>query len=262
VTSLRAEGIVVEYTSPVLRGVDLAVTDGDLTLLAGRNGAGKSTLIRVMAGVEAAQRGLVSLAGVPMADVPPRDRARTIALVPQDLECPFEFTAREYVAMGRYPHLRRFRGPQRDDRTAVERALDQVDAQGFASRAVTTLSGGELRRVGIARALATEARILLLDEPTANLDLEHALALLDLIGGLAAEGRAILVASHDLNLVAPRMSSVALLHDGRIVEADVPERALRSDAVARVFGVDAADPDGYFPRSFRSRDGNSPASSR
>ena len=248
---LVGSGLSFAYGRPVLAGFDLELAAGQVVLLAGRNGSGKSTALRLMAGVQRPEQGSVRLGDRSVDAIDARERARHISLVPQDLDCPFEFSVWDYAAMGRYPHLRRFGPPTDGDREAVRRALAQVDALAFADRSVTTLSGGELRRVGIARALATEAPFVLLDEPTANLDLEHALALLDLVRGFAAEGRGVLIASHDLNLLGPRVDRAVLLHDGRAVAAGAPEDALRAELVARVFGVRAEDPERYFPRDFR-----------
>ncbi len=172
----------------VLDGVDLELNPGSFTLLAGCNGAGKTTLLMILASVVQADEGSVELDSVSLASLPHRERARAITLIPQDADCPFEFTGRELVAMGRHPHMGRFSGATETDRAAVDRALEQVDASEFADRSVHTLSGGELRRISIARALATEAQVLLADEPTSNLDLEHALGILNLFAELVAQG--------------------------------------------------------------------------
>ena len=154
------------------------------------------------------------------------------------------------VTMGRHPHMGRFSGPTEADYDAVERSLECVDASDFADRSVHTLSGGELRRISIARALATEAQVLLADEPTSNLDLEHALGILDLFADLVRGGRTVLLASHDLNLIAPRVHRVAILHEGRIHRQGPPEEALDEGTVEEVFRVRASAPRGYFPRHF------------
>lgn len=235
----------------VLGGVDIALQPGELVLLAGRNGAGKSTLLRMLLGAERPDGGAVMLHGRALAQWPPRARAREVAFVPQEAETPFEFTGRELVALGRHPHRERTAGLQPDDLAAIERALAAVDAEPFADRSVTTLSGGEHRRIAVARALATEAPLLLLDEPTSNLDLEHALQLVALLQKLARAGRGVLVASHDLNLLAPHCDRVVLLHDGRVFAAGAPADALAPANVQRVFGVRSEPPSGFFPREFR-----------
>jgi iron complex transport system ATP-binding protein len=193
----------------------------------------------------------VELHGRALSAWPPLSRARELAFVPQDSEHSFEFTGRELVTMGRHPHRRRSAPLQPDDVAAVERALAAVDAAPFADRPVTTLSGGEQRRIAVARSLATEAPLLLLDEPTSNLDLEHALRLAAMLQKLAAAGRGILVASHDLNLLAPFCTRVVLLHGGRVFADAPPEQALAEQNVAEVFGVRSGPPSGFFPREFR-----------
>lgn len=236
----------------ILTSVDLGLAPGELVLLAGRNGAGKSTLLRVLLGAETPARGEVSLGDRPVTAWPPQRRATEVAFVPQAADCPFEFTGRELVAMGRHPHRARLAPETASDRAAIERALDAVDAVAFADRAVTTLSGGELRRIAVARALATEAPLLLLDEPTTNLDLEHAIGLARLLRRLADAGRGLLVAAHDLNLLAPYAHRVALLHGGRIHAEGTPRNVLDAANVATVFGVAAGPPTDYFPRAFEA----------
>lgn len=235
----------------VLDGISLTLRPGELVLLAGRNGAGKSTLLRCLIGAVEPDAGGAQLGGRPVQLWSPRPRARELAFVPQDTEVPFDFSGRELVTMGRHPHRGRSEGLRAEDHGAIERALTLVDAHTFADRPVTTLSGGEQRRIAVARALATEARLLLLDEPTNNLDLEHALQLVRLLRRLADEGHGVLVASHDLNLFAPNCDRIALLHRGRVHVDDAPERALTAATVAQVFGVRAEDPSAFFPRDFR-----------
>ncbi|MCC7063156.1 MAG: ABC transporter ATP-binding protein [Planctomycetes bacterium] len=234
----------------VLDGVDLTMRPGELVLLAGRNGAGKSTLMRLLLGAERPAKGTVTLHDRPLAEWPALARARELAFVPQEAESHFEFTGRELVTMGRHPHRARSMSLQPDDFAAVERALSAVDALPFADRAVTTLSSGEQRRIAVARALATEAQLLLLDEPTSNLDLEHALQLVVLLKKLAAAGRGVLIASHDLNLLARHCDRVVLLHEGRVFADASPEQAFSVANMATVFGVQSLAPSSYFPRDF------------
>lgn len=248
---LVAHGVVVTHgRRTVLAGVDLAVEPGQFVLLAGRNGAGKSTLLRVLLGVQSPVAGAVELDGRPLREWSPDQRARRLAFVPQEPDCPFEFTGRELVAMGRHAHRQRWQALRAEDLQAIERSLQAVDAVAFADRPVTSLSGGELRRIAVARALCTEAPALLLDEPTSNLDLQHALELAALLRQLAAMGRTLVVASHDLNLLAPSVDRVVLLHEGCVFADAAPIAALSAANVAAVFGVAARDPSGYFPRDF------------
>lgn len=251
---LRASGLRVRLgTRDVLAGIDLEVAAGSVLLIAGRNGAGKSTLLRALCGLSIPDAGTVALDGRPLAAMAGKERARAIAFVPQDSDSAFEFTGRELVGMGRYPHLRFMAGFREPDVAEVDRAMRLVDAVHFAERPVTTLSGGELRRIAVARALATAAPVLLLDEPTTNLDLEHALRLVGLLRELAGQGSTVVVASHDLNLLGPCADRLVLLHEGRIVACGGPAEILSDRAVvARVFGVQASAPTGFFPREFRA----------
>lgn len=249
---LEARSVAVRHgRRTVLAGVDLTLRPGELALLAGRNGAGKSTLLRVAVGAQRPDAGTVLLDGRPVLAWEPKARARRAAYVPQEADVPFEFTGRELVTMGRHPHRGRFDPLRAEDVAAVGRALAAVDGTEFADRPVTTLSGGELRRIAVARALASEAPLLLLDEPSSNLDLEHALALAALLRRLAGTGRGLLVASHDVNLLAPFAHRAVLLHEGRVHADGPPEEVLSPAHMAAVFGVLAEPPQGYFPRAFR-----------
>ena len=238
----------------VLDGVSLELRPSELVLLLGRNGAGKSTLLRTLLGAERPESGTVQLDGEPVHAVAPRQRARRIAFVPPGAESPFEFTGRQLVAMARHPHRGLMQPESARDRGAIACALEVVDALSFCDRPVTTLSGGELRRIAIARALATEAPLLLLDEPLTNLDLEHAVAVAGLLRLLADQGRGLLVAAHDVNLLAPFAHRCVLLHEGRVFADGPPETTLTDAAIEQVFSVRPMAPQGRCPREFRRLD--------
>ena len=253
VSRLEADDLQVRLGARgVLQGVTFALLPRELVLLAGRNGAGKSTLMRSLIGALRPEAGDVRLGGRSISAWAPRARAQQVAFVPQDTEMAFDFTGRELVTMGRHPHRGRSEALRDEDLRAIDRALQLVDATAFAERAVTTLSGGEQRRIAVARALATEAPLLLLDEPTGNLDLEHALQLVQLLRSLAADGHGVLVASHDLNLLAPHCDRVVMLHEGRIRVDAPPAQALSPEHVHEVFGVQSRPPAAgqFFPREF------------
>ena len=236
---LVAHELVVRIAGrALLNGIELGMDAGEVVLLGGRNGAGKTTLLHALAGLRKIEAGEVLLEGRAISAWPARQRARTIALVPQDDESPFQFTGRELVLMGRHPHIPRFALPGLRDHQVVHEALAAVDAIAFADRPLPTLSGGERRRIAIARALATESKVILLDEPTASLDLEHALLVLDLLTRLARQGRSVLMTSHEIGLAATRADRVALLHEGRIVCDAPPREALDDARLVQVFGVD------------------------
>jgi iron complex transport system ATP-binding protein len=224
----------------LVRGATLAVDAGRLVALVGPNGSGKSTLLRLLAGVWTPTAGQVTLDGAPLGRLRRRDVARAVTLVPQDTHIAFPFSVREIVAMGRHAHLGRFDREGDADRAAVARALERADVAALGDRDATALSGGERQRVLIARSLATEAPHLLLDEPTASLDVAHALDVLALCRRLADDGHAVAVALHDLNLARRFASDAALLRGGAVVAAGPATEVLTPAAVGDVFGVDVA----------------------
>ena len=231
----------------VLCGVSLELRAGEVLGLVGANGAGKTTLLRAASGVLRPDAGRVLLAGRPLASVARRELARQIAVVPQDAPFAFPFRAGEAVLMGRSPHLPRlaFEGPR--DLAIARASLAQVGIEALADRSILELSGGERQLVLLARALAQEPRVLLLDEPTAHLDLRHRLQVLELVRELAGAGRSALVVSHDLSLAARSCDRLALLAAGRVLRVGPPAEVLSSEAVHEAFGIEAdvvAGPDG------------------
>jgi iron complex transport system ATP-binding protein len=223
----------------VFRDVSFAVRPGELVALCGPNGAGKSTLLRLMLGLHAPSEGSVSLAGERLGMLTRREIARRAALLPQDVPPELPLTVREAVALGRLPHLERFQPESEADVAAVSRALEATDASAFADRPVTELSGGERHRVHLARALAQEAPLLLLDEPTAGLDLAHQIQALELLRATVADGRAAVVALHDLSLAARSCHRMLLLADGALRADAAPADVLTPETLARHFGVEA-----------------------
>ena len=221
----------------LVRDASISVEPGHLLALLGPNGSGKSTLLRLLAGVWAPSAGTVTLDGAPLARVPRRALARAVALVPQDTHIAFAFSVREIVAMGRHAHLGRFERERASDRAAIAEAMARADVAGIADRDATELSGGERQRVLIARSLATEARHLLLDEPTASLDVAHALDVLALCRRLADDGHAVAVALHDVNLARRYATDAVLLREGAVVASGPADRVLTPALVGDVFGV-------------------------
>jgi iron complex transport system ATP-binding protein len=243
---LEAEGLTFGYPGrPVFRDVTFALGAGELVALAGPNGAGKSTLLRVLLGLHAPLAGRVALGGVALASLRRREIARRVALLPQESPSDLPLAVREIISLGRLPHLRRFEPEGPADLAAVEAALAATDTAELAERPMTELSGGERHRVHLARALAQGAPVLLLDEPTAGLDLVHQLEALELLRATVDEaaeaggGRGAIVAMHDLSLAARWCDRILLLADGAL-QADAPPAAvLTPETLARVFGVRA-----------------------
>jgi len=223
----------------VVHDIELTVGRGELVGLVGPNGAGKSTLLKAITGAADVLAGTITVAGIPLADVDTRDRARVVAVVPQSLPSLFAFTAREFVAMGRHPHMGRLELLSDADENVIDRVMHLTDTDRLADERVDTLSGGDLQRLTLAQALAQEPQVLLLDEPTSHLDLNHRLQVLDLVRTLANDGLAVLGVFHDLDLAARYSDRLAVVHDGGLAACGPPEAVLTSDLVREVFSVRA-----------------------
>jgi len=202
---------------PVLRGVTLRLEAGAVTGLLGPNGSGKSTLLGALSGVVALGGGEVLLQGRPLAAHGPRQRARLMACAPQRGEAPDGMSVRDLVLLGRYPHLGFWQGYGSEDHQAVDTALQETDLTALAERRASQVSGGELQRAFLARALAQQAPLLLLDEPAAGLDPAHALAACEVLARRNQAGATVLMASHDLNLAALFCHRLIFLREGLVV---------------------------------------------
>jgi iron complex transport system ATP-binding protein len=220
-----------------LEGVSFAARGGEFVGLLGPNGAGKSTLIRLVAGLLAPDHGSVRLAGLDPATAPRRAVAQVCALVPQEPRVAWPFTVREAVMMGRAPRQGLLAVPSRLDHGAVRGALEACDLVHLADHRLDALSGGERRRVFFARALAQEPRVLLLDEPTAFLDLGHQVAVMEMARVAARGGLCVVAVLHDLNLAADACDRLAVLSRGRVVAEGAPAGVLTAERVREVWGV-------------------------
>lgn len=223
--------------SAVVEQADLAVREGEIVGLVGPNGAGKSTLLRAVTGDSELHSGAIELAGRPIASLSARERAGLVGVVPQQVSAAFALPASEFVEMGRNPHLPRFGRPGPADRAAVERAMELTDTSHLAEQPVDALSGGDVQRLALAQALAAEPRVLLLDEATAHLDLNHRLQVLDLTRSLADRGMAVLAVFHDLDLASRYSDRVAVVARGGLGDAAAPERIITAETLRAVFGV-------------------------
>lgn len=222
-----------------LDSVSLAVWPGEIAVLLGANGAGKSTLLRVAAGLLVPEAGAVRIAGRDVGALERRATAREVAFVPQSEVAAGGFRVREIVAMGRAPHQSGWMRESPEDRAAVDEAIARCDLGSVASRAVDTLSGGEQRRVAVARALAAHPRVLLLDEPGAFLDVRHRLEQSDLLIELARRDRiACVVSMHDLDAAARTADRAVLLRDGRVVASGPPAEVMTAPLLRATFDAD------------------------
>ena len=234
---LHVEGIAFGFGRTAFLSVDkLDVWPGELVGLLGPNGAGKSTCLRLMAGLATPQRGVVYICGQRVEKVSPEARARCMAWVPQRSETPFEWTVSEMVSLGRHPHHGRAWRERAEDRDVVAAALESVGLSTLRDRAVGTLSGGEWQRALLGRALAQDARILLLDEPVASLDLGYQRRIYELIRSLCRERRVgALVADHHIDLHAAFCDRLVLMDGGRVVAQGPPAEVLTSANLETVF---------------------------
>jgi iron complex transport system ATP-binding protein len=238
VSAISLDGVTVRLGGrEVVRGVTTDIEEGEWVALIGPNGAGKTSLLRAIAGLLPCG-GTVSLQGTRLDTLGRRERAQRLALVPQEPRTPPWLTVGEYVLMGRTPYLRPLAREGEPDREAAARALARLDLEELAERTLGTLSGGERQRAVVARALAQEASIVLLDEPTASLDIGHQQQALDLLDILREEGGLTLVAAmHDLTLAAQYADRVLLLDAGQVVADGAPAAVLTEDALARHYGA-------------------------
>ncbi len=233
-----------------LRGVSLSVGAGELVGMLGPNGSGKSTLVKALSRVLRPASGQVLLDGTDLWRMGAREVARRIAVVPQDAPAPFDFSALDVVLMGRSPHLSRLAAEGIEDLRIARAAMERTDSWRLARRPITQLSGGERQRVTLARALAQEPRLLLLDEPTSHLDLGYQMETLERLAALNAEaGTTLLAVLHDLNLAAAFCPRLIMLAEGQIVADGAPEEVLQPERLREVYRVDVlVQPDPIYGR--------------
>jgi iron complex transport system ATP-binding protein len=235
--SIRAVEVALGVR-PVLRGVSLEVAPAEVVALVGPNGAGKTTLLRVASRALSPDAGEVCFGGRPLDRWSRRALARAIAVVPQDTGTPFPFRAGELVVMGRVPHQPLVGFERKQDVDHALLALERMGIAHLADRSVFQLSGGERQLVAFARALAQEPKLLLLDEPTAFLDLRHRVRVLSVVRAFAAEGGSALVVSHDLNLAARVCDRLVVLQEGAIVASGAPEEVMTAELLGDVYGAE------------------------
>lgn len=225
--------------TPVLRDLHFEVAEGEMVALLGPNGAGKSTLLRVLTGLHQPSAGKVRLFGQDVRRLRALDRSRLIAVVPQELKTPMAYTVEELVLMGRAALLSPWQAPSAADRLIVERAMVYTDVSDLRNRPLEALSGGEKQRAVIAMALAQEPRVIVMDEPTTHLDLNHSLEIMQIIERLNRNQRVtVLMTSHDLNLAAEFCQRLILLDHGAMIADGEPPKVLREDILRDVYHCD------------------------
>jgi len=236
----------------VLSEIGFEAVGGELIALVGPNGAGKSSLLRLCAGLLEPGIGQAALDGTTLSSLPAQQRARRIAYLPPDGVSAWPMPVRRIVALGRVPHLKPLRRLSAEDEAAVDLALAKAGIADLAGRPFDQLSSGECARVLLARALATQADLILLDEPTAALDPRHQLGVMEILRAEAGRGALVIVAAHALDLVARYADRVLLMQDGRILADAPPAESLSQARIAKVFGVVA--PGGITPTPLRLTD--------
>jgi iron complex transport system ATP-binding protein len=241
VTVLRTTGLSLAYDrTVVVDGVDLALPDGRLTAVVGPNGCGKSTLLAGLSRLHRPAAGAVLLDGRALATLSPREAARQVGLLPQSASAPDGLTVADLVRFGRQPHQGLLRQWSADDAAAVDAALRAADVEHLAERRLETLSGGQRQRAWIAMAVAQDTRVLLLDEPTAALDIGHQLEVFELLRRLAADGRTVVVVVHDLTAACRWADHLVAVSSGRVVAEGTPGEVVTPELVRDLYGVEAA----------------------
>jgi iron complex transport system ATP-binding protein len=235
---LELENLAVGFKGQrILSALTLTVQPGELIALAGPNGSGKTTLLKTIGGFMKPLAGRIRVDGKDIQGMSKKEKARAISFLFQGAAPEWSFTVRELVLQGRSPYRSLFAGESREDGMAALRAVQAAGLKGFEDRRATELSGGEFQRVLIARAMAQEARLLLLDEPANNLDPSYQYMVMNLVRSLTRQGIAALVSLHDLSLAGLYAHRIALVHQGRIAALGTPDRVLTEQTLAQVFDL-------------------------
>ena len=238
---LQVDRVSFCYSHFELAPISFQACAGRLLAIIGPNGSGKSTLLEIASGHLMPRAGSVMLDGEDLHRLPPRARAQRVGVARQDAPLPFSFEVRDFVRQGRHPHLRGGLFEKPEDERWVDWAIEQTNLGALSGRRITEISGGEFQRAVLARALAQRPRLLLLDEPTANLDIGYQIEMLTLIQRLAASGDFVaIIVTHELNLAAELADTLLLLEAGRCLCQGTPEEVLRSDLLSRVFRTPVA----------------------
>lgn len=236
--ALAAHTISFTYEKEeVIKNISLTLQQGAFLGIIGPNGAGKSTLLRLLCGILKPQHGSVELFGVPLHSIGTKQRAQQIAFVPQETHFSLNFTVEDIVHTGRYPYLKAFQKETQKDSDAVNQAFEYARLHTFKKRPINTLSSGERQRVVIARALAQEPDVILLDEPTSHLDLHHQHAIMELLTDLHQRDISIITVNHDINTASLYCQHLFLMHQGSVYREGPPHSIIRENILNEVYGV-------------------------
>ena len=241
VSAFEAQGVCFSYGPvSVLEDLNLTIRPSIFYGIVGPNGCGKTTLLDLLVGSRRPAAGRVMFQGRRIEDFTRRQLAREVSLVPQEFAVNFPFTVLEVVLMGRHPYIGRFSSPSARDLAAAQRAMDAIGVDRFRNKLVTELSGGEKQRVVLARALAQETPVLILDEPTSNLDVRYSLDILSAVTSRVLEhGRTAVAVMHDLNLAAAFCQELIFIKEGRVHAAGPTREVMTSENIVQVFGVES-----------------------
>ncbi|MBS4015429.1 MAG: ABC transporter ATP-binding protein [Candidatus Latescibacteria bacterium] len=238
-TAIETNNLSFQYgKKPVLQNLTIQITQGDFFGIIGPNGAGKTTLLKIFAGLLKPQQGEVQLFGKKSDEIPIKERAKLLSYVPQENYFYFDFTVLDVVLFGRHPYLKQMERPKKSDIDKAINALKFTDALEFKNRSVLELSSGERQRVILARALTSEPKILLLDEPTSYLDITHQVEIINILKKLNQEGITIIFLSHDINLTSIACNRVLLLSEGKMIACDVPAKIINKDLIKAVYKIE------------------------
>lgn len=246
---LSVDNLVFGYASRnVLDGLSIDFETGKFSCIVGPNGAGKTTLVKLLSGVLGPKSGEIHLKGKPLISYSKKEIAKVMATVHQSSHYYFDFTVKEFVLMGRYPHQKWMQSESKEDVLIAQHAMERMGVLAFADKSISAISGGELQRVHIARALAQEPEILLLDEPVSHLDLRYQVELMKIFRSL--KDIAVIATIHDLNLAAKYADEVAVIADGKVASYGLPAEVITANMLSSVYGVDAEVIDRGYPHIF------------
>ena len=237
--AIEARNIRFSYNaSEVIKNVSLAVAQGEFVGIIGPNGAGKSTMLRILCGILRPKLGATFIFGNNITSFNPRNLAQQIGFVPQETHFSLNYMVEDIVLMGRYPYLHAFQKEGKKDFEVMERALQSAEVFEFKNRTINSLSSGERQGVVIARALAQEPKILILDEPTSHLDLHHQFTIMELLKKLNGQGLSIIIVNHDLNLASLYCQRLVLMHYGEIYSQGTPQLIIDEKILKAVYGTE------------------------